>query len=157
MPSTPDLVFVGRVGKAHGLDGSFVVERASADPARFVPGATIRVDGEPATIEVVKRAGGRTVIRLDRRVERGATLAVCRTELPPSEPDAYYVFQLLGLAVEEDQGRFLGRVQDVVDYPAHDVLELDSGISLPFVGACVREVDLEGGRIVVSSGFANPE
>ena len=39
---------------------------------------------------------------------------------------------------------------DVVNYPANDVLELDSGVLLPLVGACVRQVDLEGGRIVVS-------
>jgi hypothetical protein len=37
------------------------------------------------------------------------------------------------------------------------VLELDSGVSLPLVEACVRQVDLEGGRIVVSRGFAEPQ
>jgi len=51
----------------------------------------------------------------------------------------------------------LGRVSDVVNYPANDVLELDSGVLLPLVGACVRQVDLEGGRIVVAAGFAEPE
>jgi ribosomal 30S subunit maturation factor RimM len=45
----------------------------------------------------------------------------------------------------------------VVDYPANDVLELDSGLSLPLVEACVRKVDLDGGRIVVTAGFAEPE
>jgi ribosomal 30S subunit maturation factor RimM len=37
------------------------------------------------------------------------------------------------------------------------VPELDSGRLLPLVEACVREIDLEGGRIVVSRGFADPE
>ena len=97
------------------------------------------------------------MIRLDGRVERGAALAVPRAELPELEEDAYYVFQLVGLVVEEEGGRVLGRVRDVVDYPANDVLELDSGVSLPLVEACVRQVDVEGGRIVVSTGFADPE
>jgi hypothetical protein len=44
-----------------------------------------------------------------------------------------------------------------VDYPANDVLELDSGVNLPLVEACVRKVDLDGGRILVSTGFAEPE
>ena len=48
-------------------------------------------------------------------------------------------------------------MKDVLDYPANDVLELDSGTLLPLVEACVRQVDLEGGRIVVSEGFADPE
>jgi ribosomal 30S subunit maturation factor RimM len=45
----------------------------------------------------------------------------------------------------------------VLDYPANDVLELDSGVSLPLVEACVREVDLEGGRIVIAAGFVDPQ
>jgi 16S rRNA processing protein RimM len=97
------------------------------------------------------------VIRLDRPVERGASLAVPRASLPPLAEDEYYTFQLVGLPVEEEGGRFLGRVADVVDYPANDVLELDSGVSLPLVGACVRQVDVEGGRIVVAAGFAEAE
>lgn len=158
MPSAPDLVPVGRVGRPHGLDGSFFVEGASERPETFAEGATLYVEGEAATVVSSKRgAGGRPVIRLDRRVERGAELAVPRETLPPLEEDAYYVFQLVGLLVEEEGGRVLGRVRDVVDYPANDVLELDTGVSLPLVGACVRQVDLEGGRIVVASGFADPE
>src|SRR5205823_4955200 len=97
------------------------------------------------------------VIRLDRAVARGATLAVPRDALPSLGEDEYYTFQLVGLAVEEEGGRALGRVREVLDYPANDVLELDSGLSLPLVEACVRQVDLAGGRIVVAAGFANPE
>jgi ribosomal 30S subunit maturation factor RimM len=63
----------------------------------------------------------------------------------------------VGLAVEEEGGRALGRVADVVPGPANDVLELESGLALPLVGACVTEVDLEQGRIVVAPGFADPE
>ena len=39
---------------------------------------------------------------------------------------------------------------------ANDVLELDSGLSLPMVEDCVREVDLEARRILVAPGFADP-
>jgi 16S rRNA processing protein RimM len=153
-----DLVPVGRVGRPHGVDGSFFVEGPSDREGTFAVGATLHVDGEPAKVVVSKRgSGGRPVIRLDRRVDRGATLAVPREELPALGEDEYYTFQLVGLTVEEEGGRLLGRVRDVLDYPANDVLELDSGLSLPLVEACVREVDLEGGRIVVSVGFADPE
>jgi 16S rRNA processing protein RimM len=151
-----ELVPVGRVGKAHGLDGSFVVEGASGDERRFARGVTLYVDGAVAHVQALRHARGRPVIRLDVRPERGATLAVPRTELPEPADDAYYVFQLVGLTVEEEGGRPLGRVADVLEYPANDVLELDSGVALPLVEACVRQVDLEAGRIVVASGFVDP-
>ncbi len=158
MPSAPDLVVVGRVGRPHGLDGSFFVEEPSERAGTFATGATLYVDGAPVKVVASKRgAHDRPVIRLERRAERGTALSVPRAMLPPLGEDEYYAFQLVGLAVEEEGGRLLGRVTDVVNYPANDVLELDSGVSLPLVGACVRQVDLDGGRIVVSVGFAPPE
>jgi 16S rRNA processing protein RimM len=148
---------VGRVGKPHGLDGSFVVEGASEEPERFEPGATLLVGGEPVEVVERKRPGGRLVVRLDRPVERGALLEVRRADLPEPEPGAYYAFQLVGLTVEEESGRTLGAVTDVAPGVANDVLELDSGIALPMVEACVREVDLERRRIVVAPGFLPPD
>ena len=149
-----DFVSVGRVGRPHGLDGAFVVEDASDSPERFAEGSMLYADGERVEIVEAKRAGGRPVIRLDRPVERGARLEVPRHELPPPEEGSYYVFQLRGLAVEEEGGRPLGTVAEVAPGVANDVLELDSGLALPLVDACVREVDLERGRIVVAPGFA---
>ena len=49
---------VGRVGRPHGLDGSFVVERASEVGERFAVGATLWIGDEPARVTASKRAGG---------------------------------------------------------------------------------------------------
>ena len=153
-PSVADRVSVGRVGRPHGLGGAFVVEDASEAPDRFALGAELLVGGEPSRVVESKRSGGRTVIKLDRPAERGARLEVERDVLPPPDEGAYYVFQLVGLEVEEEGGRALGRVRSVELGIANDVLELDSGLALPLVAACVRDVDLDRGRIVVAPGFA---
>ena len=121
-------------------------------------GARVYADGESAKVVVSKRgAGGRRVIKLDRDVARGATLAVLRSELPQPDEDTYYVFQLVGLEVEELGGRRLGAVTEVHNGPANDSIELDSGLLLPLVDACVRDVDLEAGRVLVARGFADDE
>jgi 16S rRNA processing protein RimM len=149
-----DWVAVGRVGRPHGLDGAFVVEGASDDPARFAPGTSVWVAREAAVVEERKRAGNRLVVRLDRAAPRGAALELPASALPEPETGSYYVFQLLGFAVQEEDGRALGHVEDVAPGVANDVLELDTGIALPMVEECVRAVDLEAGRIVVAPGFA---
>jgi len=149
----PERIAVGRVGKAHGVKGAFFVEHASEAPERFSLGARLYVDGERAEVIESKRAGGRPVIRLDREPRRGAALEIERAALPDAGPDEYYVFQLVGLDVERADGVRLGRVADVESGVANDVLALDSGVLLPLVGACVREIDLNAGTIVVERGF----
>jgi 16S rRNA processing protein RimM len=152
--SDSSLVRVGRVGKPHGLDGAFVVEDASDDPRRFDVGSTLLVDGEQATIVLSRRVGrGRPAIKLDRRVERGAELTIRREDLPPPDEDSYYVSDLVGLEVVEEDGPRLGRVSDVLPGVANDVLELDSGLLLPLVEECVRDVQLAQRRIVIAPGF----
>jgi 16S rRNA processing protein RimM len=152
----PDLVSVGRVGKSHGLDGSFVVEDASEAAERFAVGAELLVGGEPAQVVAAKRARGRPVIRLDRKADRGAALEVPRDSLPEPDEGSYYVFQLIGAEVVEEGGAPLGRVTDVAPGVANDVLELDSGVALPMVEECIRRIDLESARILVTPGYANP-
>jgi 16S rRNA processing protein RimM len=152
--SADDRVVVGRVGKSHGLDGSFVVEDASETPQRFEVGAQLIVEGEPAKVVGRRTSRGRPVIRLDRRVARGAALELPRSALEPTADDEYYVFELVGLEVAEDGGEVLGRVVDVPPGAANDVLELDSGVSLPMVEDCILEIDLDRRLIVVAKGFS---
>jgi 16S rRNA processing protein RimM len=148
-------VVVGRVGRSHGLDGSFVVEDASEDERWFAVGARVLADGAEVEVVAAKRAGGRPVVKLDRSVRRGTALEVERAALPPPEPDEYYVFQLVGLDVLQEDGRALGKVTTVSPGVANDVLELDSGVALPMVEDCVRDIDLEAGHILVAPGFSD--
>jgi 16S rRNA processing protein RimM len=151
----PDrLLPIGRVGRPHGLDGSFVVEEASEDPRRWSVGARVLVDGEPAEIVSTRRAGkGRPAIRLDRQATRGAQLAIRAADLPPADDGAWYAFELVGLAVVEEGGRTLGSVVGLYPGVANDNLELDDGTLLPLIDDAVLDVDLAGGRIVVRAGF----
>jgi 16S rRNA processing protein RimM len=98
--------------------------------------------------------GGRPAIKLDRSVARGAQLSIRRADLPPPDPDSYYVADLVGLEALEEGGQRLGVVCDVLPGVANDVLELDSGLLLPLVEECVREIDLERRRVLVAPGFA---
>ena len=147
-------VSIGRVGRPHGLDGSFVVEQASEDARWWKLGARFLAGGEPVEVVGARRASGRPVVRLDRAVERGAPLEVEQSALPPTGDDEYYAFQLIGLEVVEENGRALGTVADVIPGVVNDVLEVGVHL-LPMIEDCIRSVDLEAGRITVAGGFAD--
>jgi len=158
LPTDPGdaVVRVGRVGRPHGVDGAFVVENASEDPSRFEVGAQLLVDGEQATVVLSRQVGkGRRAIKLDQRVERGAELTVSRDALPALDSGSYYVADLVGMEVVDEDGARVGFVRDVAPGPANDALELDTGVLLPLVEDCVREIDLEGRRVLLNPGFTD--
>jgi 16S rRNA processing protein RimM len=148
-------VLVGRVGRPHGIDGSFVVDAGSDDPERFAVRSRVYVGRQPATVVSSKVAGGRRVVALDRDVARGAALELPAEELPRLAEGEFYAYELVGLAVEDEQGRGLGQVTEVAPGVANDVLELDSGLAIPLVEDWVSSVDLERGRIVIVAGLAD--
>jgi 16S rRNA processing protein RimM len=147
-------VQIGKVGRPHGIDGAFFVEQPSDDDRWWKTGATFLAGGTPVEVVAHRTSSGRPVIKLEPAVERGTVLEIEREQLPPTEADEYYAFELVGLEVVEENGRSLGTVKAVVPGIANDVLELDNDVLLPMVEDCVQLVDLEARRIVVAEGFA---
>jgi 16S rRNA processing protein RimM len=139
------LVTAGRVGKPHGLDGSFSVD----GPRHELPeGTTLTIAGAEHRVE--RRAGTdeRPLIRLggvdDARPLRGELMLV-EGELAEGE---WLASDLAGLRVPG-----LGTVARVVDGPSCSVLELDDGTLVPFVSDAVERVDLDAGEIHVHEKF----
>jgi 16S rRNA processing protein RimM len=154
---SPDLLHAGRVGRPHGLDGSFhVVEPA---PGLLVAGAEVWV-GDRST-EIVRRAGTdeRPILRVELASDRagaealrGQQLSVPRTDAPPLEDDEYWAEDLVGCTVVAGE-RPLGTVQRLLAYPSCEVLELDDGVLVPMVRDAIRAVDLRERRIEVDDAF----
>jgi 16S rRNA processing protein RimM len=147
-------VQIGKVGRPHGIDGAFFVEQPSSDDRWWKTGARFLAGGREVVVVGHRRSSGRPVIKLDHAIERGTLLEVAQEDLPPTDADEYYAFQLVGLRAVEENGRTLGSVKVVTPGVANDVLELDTGLLLPMVEECILKVDLKGGCITVADGFA---
>ena len=158
--STDDWLAGGRVGRAHGLDGSFYVLDARA--ALLVPGARVRVAGRAT--DVVRRAGTdeRPIVRLEG-VEsreaaeelRGLELLVPRSAAPPLEDDEWWAEDLVGCRVV-DGDRELGRVGRLLPLPSCEALEVTGGgeeFLVPLVRDAVRSVDVEAKVVDVDVAF----
>jgi 16S rRNA processing protein RimM len=154
----------GVVGRPHGLDGSFLVQRAR--PELLAEGASVAVAGVAARI--VRRSGmdARPIVRLegceareDALRLRGERLMVARDRAPRLGPGEWWAEDLEGCRVVDDQ-RPVGVVRRLVALPSCEALEVerDGGehLLVPLVGDAVRNVDVEGGRIDVSLRFVDP-
>jgi 16S rRNA processing protein RimM len=141
------LVTAGRVGKPHGLDGSFYVDRPRHD---LPEGASLTVAGRAH--EIARRAGTdeRPLIRLagvgDPRPLRGELLLV-EDELAEDE---WLASELVGCSVPEH-----GTVARVIDGTSCSVLELEGGTLIPFVSDAIERVDVEAREIRVRPGFTS--
>lgn len=142
----------GRVGRAHGLDGSFYVEQ----PAHPLAEGTEVVIGE-RRLPIVRRAGSddRPLIRVEGVDDRdGAEALRGETVLVPDGredlgPDEWYDDDLIGCRVEG-----LGEVRAVLHGPSCDVLEVgEDAILVPLVRDAVLNVDLDSRRIDVDLQF----
>jgi 16S rRNA processing protein RimM len=159
--SSTDGIVAGRVGRPHGLDGSFHVTQPRSD--LLSEGAELQVAG--ASREVVRRAGTdeRPILRLggceDRDAAvalRGEELRVARAAAPALGPDEYWAEELEGCRVHDGEV-VVGVVRRLVALPSCEALEVaregHADLLVPLVRDAVRGVDPAARRIDVDLRF----
>ncbi|HSZ06229.1 MAG TPA: ribosome maturation factor RimM [Solirubrobacteraceae bacterium] len=161
-PPAPGSLPAGRVGRPHGLDGSFYVTRPR--PRLLTLGAGITVAGRGSAI--VRRAGTeqRPIVRLEGVDDRSAAEALRGSELlvdgaaaPALEEGEWWAHELEGCAVMDGE-RLLGTVSRLLELPSCEALEVlpaDGGeaVLVPMVADAVREVAPARRRIDVDLEF----
>lgn len=164
----------GRVGRAHGLDGSFYV--TGARPRLLAAGGTVRLDGRTYTI--VRRAGTdeHPIVRLKEVRDRpgaeelrGRELTVELAEAPELEEGEWWAQELVGCEVLDGERR-VGTVIGLMELPSCEALEVrlvtseadaqneltSSSVGqllVPMVSDAIRHVDPKRRRIDVNMAF----
>ena len=159
-------LLAGRVGRPHGLDGSFHVHDPS--PPLLEDGTEVTVDGQRSRID--RRAGDdrRPIVRLEGHHDRAAAealggheLLVERVEAPQLEIDEWWAEDLIGCTVHDGDSD-VGTVTRLLALPSCDVLEVartetSAELLVPLVSDAVRSVDIERKRIDVDLRFLGAE
>jgi 16S rRNA processing protein RimM len=147
------VIAAGRVGRPHGLDGSFYVVAPVPDLLR--EGMVVVVGGVERRIERRAGADPRPIVRLsggsrreDAEALRGAEL---RAEPPPLAEGEYWAHDLAGCTVV-DGSRRIGVVARMIALPSCEALEVGD-LLIPLVRDAIRSVDLDARVIDVDMGF----
>ena len=162
--SKPKLLAVGSVTKPFGIKGEVIVQPLTDAPGRFRARRRVRLGRGEDTTEsrVIERAvadarGVRVKLKgIDSRTAaeriRGHMLFVEEADAVRLPRGTFFIHDIIGLSVSDEQGAVLGTVSDVLRYPANDVYVVRGGdgeILVPAVKEFVRKIDLETRTLVV--------
>ena len=178
-PSLNELIELGAISEAQGLQGQVKVRPHSPEPVALLSSKTVwlsliprRDAGVSASVEQasltqykVKSAklhSGNVVMALEGVSDRdqalalkGARILVTRDTFPKTESDSYYWVDLIGCQAVNVQGESLGEVIDITENGAHGVIVLGDAETkivkqlVPFVKEVVQGVDLANKTITL--------
>ncbi len=158
-----DLVAIGKVLRPHGQVGEVRVLPLTDFPDRFSELESVYLvnEGETRnlTVERAELRGNTVILKFTEvRTQRdawelvGSTLEIPQEEVVALPEGTYYVFQLMGMRVLNEEGEFLGEISDVLSMPAQDVYVVkreEEEVLIPAVESIVKSIDLERGEMVI--------
>lgn len=161
-------VVLGKVAEPYGVRGWVKVHCYGDDPLAWAdaPAWFIQAPGQEwreVELKECKPHGDVLVALLDGVSDRtaaealkGALVGLPQALLPQTDEDEFYWAELIGLSVVNLAGEPLGKVENLIETGAHDVLQVRDGDGterlIPFVGAVVQEVNKEAATIRVDWG-----
>ena len=162
----PHYLLVGRVSRPHGVRGELRVEIVTDYPERLSQHTDFYLarPDSPTTVrrylvEKVRIHRDVALLKLvgcdDRNAAdelRGLLVQIPIEDAVPLEEGEYYLYQLIGVWVETEDGEGLGQVVDVIETGANDVYVVRGPrgeVLLPAIEDVVLELDLESKRMVV--------
>ena len=178
-PSLNELIELGAISEAQGLQGQVKVRPHSSDPVALLSSKTVwlslvprRDAGVAASVEQAsltqykvksaKMHSGNVVVALEGVTDRdqaialkGARILVARDAFPKAERDSYYWVDLIGCQAINLQNDVLGEVLDVTENGAHGVIAIGDATTkeikylVPFVKEVVQTVDLPNKAITL--------
>lgn len=155
---------VGAIASVHGIRGEVKVFPTTDQPEKFKKLKTVLLRTAKGEREVHLQSArffkNMVIVKFEgiespeeAQKYRGATLWIAREQAVPLKKNEYYQADLIGLSVVTEDGEELGTLTDVLETGANDVYEITlrdkSKVLFPAIRDCVKDVDLEAGRMTV--------
>ena len=159
-----DLLQVGIITSTHGVRGEVKVYPTTDDPRRFrrLKEVVLDTGKEKMNLEIegVKFFKQFVILKFkgldninDIEKYRQKSLYVTRKNAVRLQRDEYFIADLIGLKVQDEDGKELGTVKDVIETGANDVYEVEmadgKSLLLPAIKQCILNLDVENGTMQV--------
>ncbi len=157
---------VGVIASTHGLAGEVNVFPTTQDPDRFkkLKKVTLHTQkGEEILLDVASARFFKKFVIVKfkqfnniNEVEkfRGCELTIDRKDAIKLEKGEYYCADLIGLTIVDEEGAELGTLTEILQTGANDVYEMtlkdsEEKIYIPAIKDCVKEIDIDAGKITI--------
>lgn len=134
MAGTDGLLDVGRVGRPHGIRGDVFINLTTDRVERAAVGSKLLVGKKWLTIQSSAPSNSRWRVHFEGVDLRDAAAALTGQSMfaePIDDPDVIWIHKLRGARVVDASGVERGVCVAVIDNPAADILELDTGALVP--------------------------
>ena len=155
---------VGQIVITFGIKGEVKVTPFTNDIKRFDDlkkvYVTSRKDSKLYKVESVRYHKNMVLLKLeginnpeDAEILKNAYLEINREDAIPLEEGTYFIADLIGLEVHTDEGKLLGKIEDIFNTGSNDIYvvkdELGKQILLPGIKEVIKDVQLENAKIIV--------
>ncbi|MBR7159286.1 MAG: 16S rRNA processing protein RimM [Alphaproteobacteria bacterium] len=164
MAKTTEKVCVGVFAGAHGVRGLLKIRSFTVNPSDILAYDELYDETFTHTFKPQEKSRNKDVIIVeiegindrDKALElKGKKLYVRREAMPELPEETFYHVDLIGLTVFTANGEEKGKVTEVFNFGAGDVLEVktadDALVMIPFTKKDVPEVNVKEGKITVAS------
>ena len=152
-------MIIGKILKPQGIRGELKI-KPQVDELNFKQIKTVQIDEKTFTIKSVKLRDEYVFVefneiknRNEAEELRDKNICAPQEELLPLKENEYYVDDLIGCIIKTEDGEKLGKVFDVQNFGASDILTIRDGseeILCPFLNKVFVDVDTQNKVIVVS-------
>lgn len=163
--SHENLLLLGKVIRPHGLEGLVRIWSYAQSEESFLNAGTIFLkpvseEFHEFTILSIKHHKNIFLMKLDglnslEEAERyrGARILIRKDSLKRESKDEYFWFELIGLKVFLNTGRYIGTLRDILTTGSNDIYVVRDGedeILIPAIHEVVKEIDIENKRMIIS-------
>jgi 16S rRNA processing protein RimM len=163
--SSENLLLVGKVIRPHGLDGSLRIRSYAQSAESFLDAGNVFLKSDNdemceykvssikphKSVFLIQLQGLQSLAEAERY--RGADILIRKELLEQKGEEEYFWFELIGLEVFLNSGRYLGKLTDIIPTGSNDIYVVKKGgkeVLIPAIHQVVDKIDLENKKIIVS-------
>ncbi len=154
-----DLLIIGKIGKPHGIKGELRVYPLTDFPDRFEKLHQAYIDNKVIDIISTRYSNDFVILKIKDFSSReqaaaitGKLLKISRADAAPLSKGEYYSFDIIGLAVYDENNVLVGNIIDIIKTGSNDVYVIEEPetakhILIPALKKVVTNIDLTNKRM----------